>query len=1071
MSTPFLRNSIEKIQNATHFLGDCLRDLKLTPTERSLISALNNMFENTTLLIPLYDTMLEIEASKDWSSEFRMYYPQRSQSPGADMSALLCVFKGVHATHMLSSKDIPDGLQSIHSKLLTLKSQIDFIQRSDDSTDHFSLAVKNVQDSISLHATAAATAENLRILGVVTSWIPEDGRSKERAINFFETPPIPDCWTVAKKIATEYGVPSPEVFTPEEAKLEPLNEKLIIDDRLISTVWITTNKLGKAELAIARLADNAKKMGLPPPTLSLTGNTRMASLPMQLTQHEYDFLRGKIPRMRVAQSEVVITGQIPRFKGVRLLAQVDHEPGGPSFVMHTSNDAAQRIRDAGIDVHNCDCNCDHCNTKRERKTTFFVEDASGVKQIGSTCVDKFLGTVMLPQFLAALNNYKLILKEFDGDEHGFDKSRGFDIEIPHYLAMAKIMTDTYGFIKTDSIGSTRDTLLSMYYGGHKSPPKEAIDLFLTEYNPDENNPLFADAEVMIKTFLADTSENDYIVNLKKILSLPYINLNKERGSREMKFMGLLASVPEAYRRRLERLAVNQANPKETLNEPFASAKERGPLKLMCLNSNYYANREFPSTVYNFADDLGRLFRWSASGFNEQMEAGKYYQMTATIKDHKEYNGVVHTLLNRCQDFELVAADAPMPDFSAGAKVRKFKETNSFVTSIFNQDNDIDGDTYAIVSRNWRENDNVHDVHLHIPTELIVTMTTPEVIQRVAAVAGVQRDLKPARQDKAFSALIDEELSKLKMLPKLPNKVMVTSDVMGPILPATNKTNDTLSQMLAHPSDWSESKLSDPAPWVRQTTVTLKNPKLQLAPSDLISVPIEEQLEFRDKAFARGTHALAHASRDGSLIKMEPLALATLKHGQEINILENALNSTCHDTTESRCRRIYGYNEFNYRAHKPFFAKEFVVIRGCNDTPEQYELLLNAMKHTQTAHAMLNAGLMPELLSSQHKLGSAYGPTLNWLNNAAEFGEKKPLVFAADEAARIALKEMGALVTTVCIGDVQLTNNRNPEIQLPALSQSPEENEAIMQQLAERWQIHNTPNAKIEQILSVVRKHN
>lgn len=1072
MSTSFSRTTIEQTKGAQQFLRSCLRELNnLSTNDKTLINTLIDTLDAAELLAPLYQRMLDIHATQDWSPLFRMLRPNHSDAIGTEMAALLCAQKSVHSSYLLSSKSVPDNVKDLHLRLMSAKSQIDFIERNSESHDSFSLSSQNVAKAISTYANMAGMAENLRILGVVSNYIPETDRGLDHARNFFSLPSIPDNWTVTKKLAAEFGVPEPvkeTTQTPQEKLSVPLNDDVPVEDKLISTVWVLTRKLEQAQAAIDKMAANAKKMSLPPPTMSLTGNTRMISVPMPVSRETFRFLRGQVPRMRVSQTELVLTGETPRFKGVRLLAMVDHLPGGSTFVTHTSESAAKRLKESGIDVHSCDCNCDHCQVKRSRSTTFFVEDATGVKQIGSTCVDKFLGTTMLPQLMASLNNSKSILQEFEDEDYSPLKLTFGDIEVPHFLAMAQIITNTYGFVKSSEYNSTRELVLSVYSGALPNPPKEAIDLLLTNYEPDGNNPLFTDAENMIKVFLADTGTTDYILNLKKVLKLPHVALSGIRGTADMKIMGLLSSVPEAYRRYQERLAVSNAQNHGVKNEGFGNAKERGQLKLLCLQTNYYGNREFPSTVFKLKDDEGRLFRWNASGYNEEMEAGKHYLLTATIKDHKEYNDVTNTLLTRCQGFELVSADTPAPDFAAGAKTRKFKETSDFFTSVFNQNNEIDGDAHVVIRRNWRENDIVHDVNLNLPIDTVAQMTVTDILQLIASEVGLSRDVTPAKQDKAMAGLINDELSKIKQVPSLPEQFVVVSNVMSPILPLSNKASDRLSGVLRNPKDWSISALSDPAPWARHTAISVKNPKAVLAPSDLIAIPIEQQMEFRDKCFATGHHALVHMGRSGNISGIEPLALGKLAYGKEINVFDCSLHKTCHNIDGGSSRRTFGYNEFNYRQYKPFLGKEFVVIRMEDNTPEQYQQILDIMSSPQVCHTLLDAGLVPELLSAKHKLGSPNGTTLEWLDKVADFGAKKPLILLTDEASRLALREFGALVTTVCIGEVSLTQDEKPQIQLPQLGRDLDENNDIMMELARLWEIHNKPGSKLENIFKAAK---
>ena len=53
------------------------------------------------------------------------------------------------------------------------------------------------------------------------------------------------------------------------------------------------------------------------------------------------------------------------------------------------------------------------------------------------------------------------------------------------------------------------------------------------------------------------------------------------------------------------------------------------------------------SMYFYHDNENRCFKWSTTNASTT-EVGKTYKMVGTVKDHREYNGVKQTCINRCK---------------------------------------------------------------------------------------------------------------------------------------------------------------------------------------------------------------------------------------------------------------------------------------------------------------------------------------------------------------------------------------------------------------------------------------
>lgn len=483
--------------------------------------------------------------------------------------------------------------------------------------------------------------------------------------------------------------------------------------------WVLADRQNELKKRVSAMQRKAQKLGLPEPMMKFTGNKEVFQLPVYQDGHE---LEAKIPVLKV---EVEFSGSIPKIDGFQFLAKIDHTKGKDgtySNLLNTAGSASEEIlENLGTNFHVCTPNCDHCEKPRARNTTYLVRNPEDgdIKQIGSTCVDDFIGTKTLKQIMGAFDMHAMFLDDEYYDELDRDYVRGGAsptwFPIKTYLAMASYLTDTIGFVKADSYDPkpTRQVILEEISRPGSQNNSVLTKLSLEAFTPTLKDAVYDKVDAMIDHFKTSKQTSTYGLNIQSLLNDPYFELNNRFAC------GILASVPSAYNREMERNRQMQPEiQQEALNEPFGDVKARGRLKLRLVNIRDGQNRLGHSiTKFSFLDEHSRRFHWRASSYPDiDMTIGKTYELTATIAKHSVYQDVHYTHINRCADFELSSPDAPTPDFGKKVKAKSIDKIKSGIT-MENGDGIVDGHSYFFVEREWKEGRHKQDIFLQFPFPL------------------------------------------------------------------------------------------------------------------------------------------------------------------------------------------------------------------------------------------------------------------------------------------------------------------------------------------------------------------
>lgn len=406
---------------------------------------------------------------------------------------------------------------------------------------------------------------------------------------------------------------------------------------------VSAAEFGLTAEKVAKLNKRAAKAGIP-----AVATLVELSREVRIETTDYGFERS----YTVVEAEITGTSDV-RFGGWTLAAVIDHDVAGnitrtvPGFEVPIP--AEFRSSSAS--------RCDHCNAVRNRNETILVwSEAEGFKQVGSDCVKLFLG-VSVGSLIAWIS--ELHDAEDDRDNGGGYWGRA-DYSVTEFLAAAALVTETYGFRPASFEGATTKSIAFNLVALRGA----SFNKFLKEF-PELDHP---EAKVIERAktvgaealawIAAETGSSDYILNLKTAAAREGVGRNA----------GLLASLPNSYKRAMGFLAERAAKAAETL--PSAHVGEVGD-KVTTNATVAYTNRSEPFSYYGpeqlfviLVGDDGNVFHVNttvATVVGELLENASRddkFVVTGTVKKHKvDGKGTAVTVLTRAKAtaVEVVAA--------------------------------------------------------------------------------------------------------------------------------------------------------------------------------------------------------------------------------------------------------------------------------------------------------------------------------------------------------------------------------------------------------------------------------
>jgi hypothetical protein len=276
--------------------------------------------------------------------------------------------------------------------------------------------------------------------------------------------------------------------------------------------------------------------------------------------------------------------------------------------------------------------CDHCHTARRRNETFIVRCPDGsVKRVGRNCLADFLAGDPA-QFLAADAFDDILRQAESGWDDDFGGFGGFEWSVTtvRFVACATQTTRKDGFLKRGSEGqctSDRARMLASRNPGGRS-----------EQDWKDNQPTADDttrAEMAIKWAIESTESSDYAHNLRIAVS---------SAVADTRFLGLLASLPQAYNRAMGEVVERAAKP---VAGHFGEVGKRVDAEVTVERVKAYESMYGVKRMVAMRTDAGNVLITFTTGQGcSSQDVGKRFTIRGTVKRHGEYQGAAQTELSR-----------------------------------------------------------------------------------------------------------------------------------------------------------------------------------------------------------------------------------------------------------------------------------------------------------------------------------------------------------------------------------------------------------------------------------------
>jgi hypothetical protein len=282
--------------------------------------------------------------------------------------------------------------------------------------------------------------------------------------------------------------------------------------------------------------------------------------------------------------------------------------------------------------------CDHCLTDRERNSVYILEKDGIYKQVGSTCICDFTGNISALATAEMLNK-KSLLKEFEPEI-----CEKYPTET--HVLLKEFLTNIFAIIKTTGYISKKmakekgidsinyiDMLYNRVHENSHANLKKDRETFFSFLN-DETHKLANDAIEYYRN--KKVSENNFDYNLQELSQSDLIPIYEEK---------IAAYIAVNYWKLLQDREKNEnSNYIGVVGDKFSG-------KLQFVKESCFLTAYGTTHIYMFKDINQNSINWFASKAQD-LSLQEWYNITGTVKDHKEYKGEKQTILTRCKIGEI-----------------------------------------------------------------------------------------------------------------------------------------------------------------------------------------------------------------------------------------------------------------------------------------------------------------------------------------------------------------------------------------------------------------------------------
>lgn len=378
----------------------------------------------------------------------------------------------------------------------------------------------------------------------------------------------------------------------------------------------------------AKLGKRAVKLGLPVPTFTETGTSRLV---------EKDPATDLIIKTTLLNHIVVDLGcNEVKVEGWTFIATIQHTEEGNILRKVGEVEIPNQYREVSQ-------LCEHCNTIRNRKDTYILRHDSGeTKQVGRNCLADFFGHDAL--MYAERAQYLLDAQGLGEAGESYGAGGGTHEALEEYLSFVAECIKLSGWM---SRGRSRQLGLEGQATADVATRHQYPHLGGKDFQPMFNRPStesveLAEAAINWAAELEGEELSDYLHNIRIIA---------RRMVCESRDMGLAASIVSAYQRHLNKLVYQERLAKRSeIAQHVGNPGDKIRIKVLVEKVIQIDSTWGLSYLHIMSNDAGNVFTWfSSSGV---LDTGKEVVLQGTIKSHTERDGVKQNQLTRCSEVSL-----------------------------------------------------------------------------------------------------------------------------------------------------------------------------------------------------------------------------------------------------------------------------------------------------------------------------------------------------------------------------------------------------------------------------------
>ncbi len=292
------------------------------------------------------------------------------------------------------------------------------------------------------------------------------------------------------------------------------------------------------------------------------------------------------------------------------------------------------------EYHNTSMYCEHCSSNRNRASVIIIKDldTNTIKQVGKTCIKKYLGNGF-----RLLGNLLLTIDDIlDDDSDEYYSIACNYVNLNKYLYCCMKSIKDRGYVKKYTVDDNGNDVMTTAH--------DALTLY--DYVNDIDSVEVEKAIQVYKEFvLAKGDNSDFTHNVLTLLSNSYI---------ERKYINMVAFVPtfllNKYRFETEKQARSESRV-DLSNKYIGNVGDKVSAKVRLIHYRYYEThfsyRGETNCMYTFIDSEGSLIQWNTQkgiGYDLDIaiENKTQFTISGTVKACKEFRNRFYTVLTRCR---------------------------------------------------------------------------------------------------------------------------------------------------------------------------------------------------------------------------------------------------------------------------------------------------------------------------------------------------------------------------------------------------------------------------------------